>query len=222
MRAIAATRTPVVTAVGHETDTTLVDHVADVRAATPTDAAHRIVPEIGEQRRLVDGPARPRPRTCSPAGSSSRSAGWSRCAPGRCWPPPTACCTAARTTSLALRTRARRTRRPPRRGRRARPRARPRPRGRPLPRRHAGAGLRRRPAGRRRRWSATPPRSADGERLRVRVAGGRLPVRVDRTPTRTDRRTVSEQTRAAPSRRPPTSRRARSSPTSSAGWRPAG
>ena len=52
MRAIAAARTPVVTAVGHETDTTLVDHVADVRAATPTDAAHRIVPEIGEQRRL--------------------------------------------------------------------------------------------------------------------------------------------------------------------------
>ena len=43
-----------VTAVGHETDTTLVDHVADVRAATPTDAAHRIVPEIGEQRRLVE------------------------------------------------------------------------------------------------------------------------------------------------------------------------
>jgi len=41
--------------VGHETDTTLVDHVADVRAATPTDAAHRVVPEIGEQRRLVDG-----------------------------------------------------------------------------------------------------------------------------------------------------------------------
>jgi exodeoxyribonuclease VII large subunit len=44
-----------VTAVGHETDTTLVDHAADVRAATPTDAAHRVVPEIGEQRRLVDG-----------------------------------------------------------------------------------------------------------------------------------------------------------------------
>jgi exodeoxyribonuclease VII large subunit len=55
VRAIAATRTPVVTAVGHETDTTLVDHVADVRAATPTDAAHRVVPEIGEQRRLVEG-----------------------------------------------------------------------------------------------------------------------------------------------------------------------
>ncbi|MGY1601123.1 exodeoxyribonuclease VII large subunit [Geodermatophilus sp. SYSU D00815] len=54
VRAIAACRTPVVTAVGHETDTTLVDHVADVRAATPTDAAHRIVPEIGEQRRLVE------------------------------------------------------------------------------------------------------------------------------------------------------------------------
>ena len=54
VRAIAACRTPVVTAVGHETDTTLVDHAADVRAATPTDAAHRVVPEIGEQRRLVD------------------------------------------------------------------------------------------------------------------------------------------------------------------------
>jgi exodeoxyribonuclease VII large subunit len=44
----------VVTAVGHETDTTLVDHAADVRAATPTDAAHRVVPEIGEQRHLVE------------------------------------------------------------------------------------------------------------------------------------------------------------------------
>ncbi|MCO7219613.1 exodeoxyribonuclease VII large subunit [Klenkia sp. PcliD-1-E] len=55
VRAVAACRTPVVTGVGHETDTTLVDHAADVRAATPTDAAHRVVPEIGEQRRLVDG-----------------------------------------------------------------------------------------------------------------------------------------------------------------------
>ena len=55
VRAVAACRTPVVTAVGHETDTTLVDHAADVRAATPTDAAHRVVPEIGEQRRLVEG-----------------------------------------------------------------------------------------------------------------------------------------------------------------------
>src|SRR4051812_15485345 len=65
VRAIAACRTPVVTAVGHETDTTLVDHVADVRAATPTDAAHRIVPEIGGQGRLVDG-LRPRARPLLP------------------------------------------------------------------------------------------------------------------------------------------------------------
>ncbi len=55
VRAVAACRTPVVTGVGHETDTTLVDHAADVRAATPTDAAHRVVPEIGEERRRVDG-----------------------------------------------------------------------------------------------------------------------------------------------------------------------
>ena len=43
-RAVFACRTPVVSAIGHETDAPLVDYVADVRASTPTDAAKRIVP----------------------------------------------------------------------------------------------------------------------------------------------------------------------------------
>ena len=52
-RAVAAARTPVVTAIGHETDTPLVDFVADVRAATPTDAAKRVVPDLAEERQLL-------------------------------------------------------------------------------------------------------------------------------------------------------------------------
>jgi exodeoxyribonuclease VII large subunit len=52
-RAVFACRTPVVSAVGHETDVPLVDFVADVRASTPTDAAKRIVPDLGEELRLI-------------------------------------------------------------------------------------------------------------------------------------------------------------------------
>ncbi|WP_213452700.1 exodeoxyribonuclease VII large subunit [Rhizomonospora bruguierae] len=48
-RAVFACRTPVVTAIGHETDAPLVDYVADLRASTPTDAAKRIVPDLGEE-----------------------------------------------------------------------------------------------------------------------------------------------------------------------------
>lgn len=43
-RAIHACRTPVVAAVGHETDTTIADLVADVRAATPSQAGELVVP----------------------------------------------------------------------------------------------------------------------------------------------------------------------------------
>jgi exodeoxyribonuclease VII large subunit len=53
-RAIAACRTPVVSAVGHEPDNPLCDLVADLRAATPTDAAKKIVPDTAAEQRLVD------------------------------------------------------------------------------------------------------------------------------------------------------------------------
>jgi exodeoxyribonuclease VII large subunit len=54
-RAISACTTPVVTAIGHEPDNPLCDLVADLRAATPTDAAKRIVPDTAaETARLAD------------------------------------------------------------------------------------------------------------------------------------------------------------------------
>lgn len=55
LRVVAASRTPVVSAIGHEQDAPLLDLVADARASTPTDAAKRIVPDVGEQiRRIQD------------------------------------------------------------------------------------------------------------------------------------------------------------------------
>lgn len=53
-RAIAACRTPLVSAIGHEPDSPLCDLVADLRAATPTDAAKRIVPDAAAEQALVD------------------------------------------------------------------------------------------------------------------------------------------------------------------------
>ncbi len=49
VRAAAACRTPLVSAIGHEQDSPLLDLVADLRASTPTDAAKRIVPDVGEE-----------------------------------------------------------------------------------------------------------------------------------------------------------------------------
>jgi exodeoxyribonuclease VII large subunit len=49
-RAVVACRTPVVSAIGHEPDTPLVDFVADVRCSTPTDAGKRVVPDVAEER----------------------------------------------------------------------------------------------------------------------------------------------------------------------------
>jgi exodeoxyribonuclease VII large subunit len=49
LRAVAACRTPVVSAIGHEVDSPLLDLVADVRASTPTDAGRRVVPAVAEE-----------------------------------------------------------------------------------------------------------------------------------------------------------------------------
>lgn len=53
VRAVHATRTPVVSAIGHEQDSPLLDLVADLRASTPTDAAKLVVPDVVEELRLV-------------------------------------------------------------------------------------------------------------------------------------------------------------------------
>ncbi|MEN8651162.1 exodeoxyribonuclease VII large subunit [Streptomyces sp. 21So2-11] len=49
VRTVAACRTPVVSAIGHEPDSPLLDLVADLRASTPTDAAKKVVPDVGEE-----------------------------------------------------------------------------------------------------------------------------------------------------------------------------
>lgn len=51
IRAVSTAGTPIVSAIGHEQDTPLLDFVADLRASTPTDAAKRIVPSVVEERR---------------------------------------------------------------------------------------------------------------------------------------------------------------------------
>lgn len=53
VRAVFACRTPVVSAIGHETDTPILDLVADVRASTPTDAARRVVPDAAAEARVI-------------------------------------------------------------------------------------------------------------------------------------------------------------------------
>lgn len=54
-RAIAASKVPVISSVGHETDFTIADFVADERAATPTAAAERAVRDKAEIHRELDG-----------------------------------------------------------------------------------------------------------------------------------------------------------------------
>jgi exodeoxyribonuclease VII large subunit len=49
VRAVAACFTPVVSAIGHEPDSPLLDLVADLRCSTPTDAGKRVVPDVGEE-----------------------------------------------------------------------------------------------------------------------------------------------------------------------------
>ena len=54
-RAIVACRTPVVSAVGHETDVTIADFVADLRAPTPSAAAEAVVPVRDDLLYQIDG-----------------------------------------------------------------------------------------------------------------------------------------------------------------------
>ncbi|MFC9591856.1 exodeoxyribonuclease VII large subunit [Streptomyces sp. NPDC056944] len=55
VRTVAECRTPVVSAIGHEPDSPLLDLVADLRASTPTDAAKKVVPDVGEELDRVRG-----------------------------------------------------------------------------------------------------------------------------------------------------------------------
>jgi exodeoxyribonuclease VII large subunit len=53
VRLVADTRTPIVSAIGHEKDAPLLDLVADWRASTPTDAGKRVVPDLIEEQRKI-------------------------------------------------------------------------------------------------------------------------------------------------------------------------
>ncbi|MFZ9284189.1 MAG: exodeoxyribonuclease VII large subunit [Candidatus Nanopelagicales bacterium] len=53
IRLVAKMNTPIVSAIGHEQDTPLLDFVADYRASTPTDAARKIVPSLSEELEYI-------------------------------------------------------------------------------------------------------------------------------------------------------------------------
>ena len=74
MRAVSAAATPVVSAIGHESDRPLLDLVADLAASTPTDAAKRIVPDLADELHAVAElrARRPQPRP-GPARAASAS-----------------------------------------------------------------------------------------------------------------------------------------------------
>ncbi len=85
-RAIARSRIPVVSAVGHETDFTISDFVADLRALTPTDAANQVTPDARQLAEDLDSLRRRlgRALTAGAASARERLAGLAqRCEPRR-------------------------------------------------------------------------------------------------------------------------------------------
>ena len=60
VRHVSTLRTPIVSAIGHETDNPVLDDVADLRAATPTDAAKRVVIDMATELDDADKPPRGR------------------------------------------------------------------------------------------------------------------------------------------------------------------
>lgn len=74
-----------VSAVGHEPDNPLCDLVVDLRAATPTDAAKKVVPDTAAEQRLIDDLRRRSAQALrnwvSASNGQSRS-----CVAARCWP----------------------------------------------------------------------------------------------------------------------------------------
>ena len=54
VRLAASCVTPIVSAIGHEKDSPLLDLVADFRASTPTDAAKHVVPDIAEEIAMIE------------------------------------------------------------------------------------------------------------------------------------------------------------------------